>query len=70
MLPLNLFMYSILAFDDNVADDIDYLSLFESIGVVIMGIGLGIAISMNEDSHYFNSHANMVSSKRTTHHSS
>ena len=61
MLPLNLFLYSIFAFGDNVADDINYGSLFESIAVVILGIGLGMYISMSEDSHLFNKYANMVS---------
>lgn len=60
MLPLNVYIYSILAFDDNVADDINYLALFESIAVVIIAIGLGIYVSMNEDSHHFNKFANKV----------
>ena len=61
MLPLNLFIYSILAFDDNVADDINYASLFGSITVVILAIGLGLYVSISEDSHHFNSYVNKVS---------
>lgn len=61
MLPLNLYFYSILSFDDNVADDINYLALFESIVVVILAISLGIYVSMNEDSHHFNQFANKAS---------
>lgn len=60
MLPLNLYIYSKLAFDDNVADDIDYIALFESVGVVILAIGLGIYVSTSEDSHHFNKFANKV----------
>jgi len=60
MLPLNLFLYSILAFDDNVADDISFVTLFESIGVVIIAIGLGTYMSMKENSHRFNMYANKL----------
>lgn len=62
MLPLNLFIYSQWAFDedDNALDGLEWGSLFISIAVITGAITLGLIASERENSHYFNVFANKL----------
>ena len=60
MLPLNLFLYSKLAFDENALEGLEWGSLFISIAVITAAITLGLIASERENSHYFNVFANNV----------
>lgn len=61
MLPLNLFIYSKAAFDDNIVDDMQWGNLYCSLLIVVAAIALGIFVSDMENSHMFNMYANRVS---------
>lgn len=64
MLPLNLIIYSKMAFNNNredVVDIIDFGSLFTSLIVVFSAIGMGLFATAKVDSHNFNVLANRVS---------
>lgn len=64
MLPLNLMIYSKLAFnqaDTDFVHMIDFGPLFTSLVVVFAAISLGIIATDKIDSHNFNLQANRVS---------
>ncbi len=64
MLPLNLMIYSKLAFnqaDNDFVNIIDFGPLFTSLIVVFAAISLGIVATDKIDSHKFNVRANGVS---------
>ena len=60
MLPLNLFLYSKMAFDENALEGLEWGSLFISIAVITTAITLGLIASERENSHYFNVFANNI----------
>ena len=60
MLPLNLFLYSKWAFDENALEGLEWGSLFISIAVITGAITLGLMASERENSHYFNVFANRL----------
>jgi len=60
MLPINLLVYTRGLTDDDVANALDWRSLFTSIVVVISAISLGLFASSQENSHNFNVHANRL----------
>jgi predicted Na+-dependent transporter len=59
-LPVNLFIYARLAYDDDVTSSLDWGSLFTSLMIVISAIGLGLLASYHINSHNFNLHANRL----------
>lgn len=60
MLPINLLIYSKLAFDDDIVGSLDWKALFTSLFVVIGAIGFGLLASEKINSHNFNMHANRL----------
>jgi len=62
MLPLNLLLYSSLAYNADVIAQLNWVSIFISIAIVIIAISLGLYCSEKFNSHNFNLHANRVSS--------
>lgn len=71
MLPLNLFLYANAAFDTGsekdregsiVLDTVNWLSLFISLAIVMLAIGIGLCASVKIDSHRFNKFANRIGS--------
>eukprot|EP01083_Nonionella_stella_P018305 51029_1 len=70
MLPANLLLYVNVAFgaaegkegQDSVLKKIDWASLFVSLAIVILAIGLGLLASFKISSHRFNRFANRLGS--------
>jgi predicted Na+-dependent transporter len=60
MMPVNLFMYARLAYDDDIVATLEWGSLIIALVVVITAIGLGLAASAYFNSHDFNLHANRL----------
>jgi predicted Na+-dependent transporter len=60
MLPLNLLLYTSTSFEANVVSNLDWGSLFMSIGVVISAIALGLFMSAYVKSYTFNLMANKL----------
>lgn len=61
MLPLNLVLYTKGSYDADVINNIDWVSLFIALGIVITAIGLGLCSSAWAHSPKFNIYANKVS---------
>lgn len=61
MLPLNLLFYSGLSYNADIITQLNWVSIFISIAIVISAIGLGLFCSEKFNSHNFNLHANRVS---------
>lgn len=67
MLPANLLLYVNAAFgmrggQGSILEDIDWVSLFVSLAIVIVAIGLGLCASFKISSHRFNRFANQMGS--------
>lgn len=60
MLPLNLLLYSSFAYNADVIAQLNWISIFISIAIVISAIGLGLYCSEKFNSHNFNLHANRL----------
>lgn len=60
MLPLNLFVYAKYSYDDDIVHNLDWVSLFVSLVVVIGAIALGLFCSAKIYSHRFNVIANKL----------
>lgn len=60
MLPLNLMIYTNLAFDADVVESLDWVSLFIALTIVILAIGLGMLCSAKIKWPRFHSLANML----------
>mmetsp|Transcript_11337 Transcript_11337/g.17439 ORF Transcript_11337/g.17439 Transcript_11337/m.17439 type:complete len:418 (+) Transcript_11337:134-1387(+) len=62
MLPLNLYVYSSLAFGDevDVMRMLDFKELATSLAVVITAVTIGVMASTKKKSHNFNVHANYL----------
>lgn len=59
-LPLNLLLYAKLSYDADVIKDLDFVSVFVALCVVISSIGLGLYLSHACHSYRFNMLANKV----------
>jgi len=60
MLPLNLLIYSRMSYDADVIAQLNWISIFVSLMIVITAIGLGLWASEKFNSHNFNLHANRL----------
>jgi len=60
MLPLNLIMYSRSKYGNDIVDDINWLSLFIALAIVIGSIGSGLLCSAKIHSRRFNLLANKI----------
>ena len=60
MLPLNLILYSRGSYNADVVNNVDWVSLFIALGIVITAIGLGLYSSAAVHSPKFNLYANKV----------
>jgi len=60
MLPLNLFIYAKYSYEDDIVHNLDWLSLFISLVVVIGAIAFGLFCSAKIHSHRFNVIANKL----------
>jgi hypothetical protein len=59
-LPANLLLYANMAYAADVAEELDWRSLFMSLAVVISAISLGLFCSWRTHSYKFNIYANKV----------
>lgn len=59
-LPANLLIYANIAYEADVTQQLDWVSLFIALAVVISAIGLGMYCSYRSTSHRFNIIANKV----------
>lgn len=57
-LPVNLLLYANMAYAADVAEELDWRSLFTSLAVVISAISLGLFCSWRTHSYKFNIYAN------------
>lgn len=60
MLPVNLFIYARISYDDDIVSSLDWASLAIALAIVILAIGSGLAASAHFHSHNFNRHANRL----------
>lgn len=60
MLPVNLYVYAKYSYDDDIVKNLDWLSLFISLVVVIGAISMGLFCSAKIHSHRFNMIANKL----------
>lgn len=60
MMPFNLYVYTHFAYDKDILHQIQWGSLFLSIFIVILAIGLGFLASYHFRSHDFNLNANRL----------
>jgi len=59
-LPVNLLLYAKFSYDADVISDLDWISVFVALGVVISAITLGLYMSYKCHSYKFNMIANKV----------
>jgi len=59
-LPINLLLYAKFSYDADVTSDLDWISVFFALGVVISAITMGIYMSYQCHSYKFNMMANKV----------
>mmetsp|Transcript_20610 Transcript_20610/g.23513 ORF Transcript_20610/g.23513 Transcript_20610/m.23513 type:complete len:414 (-) Transcript_20610:372-1613(-) len=60
MLPLNLLIYARMSYEANVIAQLNWISIFVSLMIVVTAIGLGLWASEKFNSHNFNLHANRL----------
>jgi predicted Na+-dependent transporter len=60
MLPVNLFIYARISYDDDIVSALDWGALAIALAIVIIAIGSGLAASAHFHSHNFNLHANRL----------
>ena len=60
-LPANLIIYANIAYDAQITEQIDWVSVFAALAVVISAISLGLFASFHLNSLQFNVIANRVS---------
>jgi predicted Na+-dependent transporter len=59
-LPINLLLYAKFSYDADVTSDLDWISVFFALGVVISAITMGLYMSYQCHSYKFNMMANKV----------
>jgi predicted Na+-dependent transporter len=60
MLPLNLFIYARISYNDDIVSSLDWVALATALAIVIVAISSGLWASAHFHSHNFNLHANRL----------